>query len=57
MRSSYFPDPKIDKDFIANLYHQNHELYCRSLAEAKIIVQEEHKDVLATIEEFGEPLI
>lgn len=57
LRSSYFPDPKIDKDFIANLYHQNHELYCRSLAEAKIIVQEEHKDVLATIEEFGEPLI
>lgn len=57
LRSAYFPDPKIDKDFILWLYNQNHQLYCRSLAEAKIIVQEEHKDVLATIEEFGEPLI
>ncbi|HMY81105.1 MAG TPA: type IV secretion system DNA-binding domain-containing protein [Candidatus Absconditabacterales bacterium] len=57
LKSSYFPDPKIDKDFIADLYRQNHELYCRSLEEAKTIVQEEQKDVLTTIEEFVEPLI
>lgn len=57
IRSSYFPDPKIDKDFIKNLYNQNHELYCRSLAEAKKVIEVEQKDVLQTIEDFAEPLI
>lgn len=57
LRSSYFPDPKIDKNFIIWLYNQNHLLYCRSLSEAKKVVEEEQKDVLQTIEEFSEPLI
>lgn len=57
LKSAYFPDPKVDKDFIKWIYDQNHKLYCRSLAEAKKVVETEQKDVLQAIEEFAEPMI
>ena len=57
LKSAYFPDPKIDKDFIQWLYALSRQTYCRSLEEAKKVVMEEQKDVLSAIEEFAEPMI
>jgi hypothetical protein len=57
LRSPYFPDPKIEPTYIQSLYDISRKKYSRSLAEAKLVVNEEQKDVLSTIEEFAEPMI
>jgi hypothetical protein len=57
LRSSYMPDPIIAKDHVEQMYANSRSLYCRTLEEAKKIIQEEQKDVLSTIEEFAEPLL
>ncbi len=57
LRSLYIQEPDIDKNFIEELYEISRKKYCRSLQEAKQVVEEEQKDVLETIEEFAEPII
>lgn len=57
LRSSYTPDADIDRDHIARIRDASRARYCRTLAEAKVVVQTEQKEVLAKIEDFAEPLI
>jgi len=53
----YIQEPDIDKSYIEELYNISRKKYCRSLQEAKKVVETEQKDVLETIEEFVEPII
>lgn len=57
LRAAYMPDPKISSSHVQEMYERSRSHYCRTLDEAKKIVQEEQNDVLSTIEEFAEPLI
>lgn len=57
LRSAYTPDVDIDHNFIAQIRKVSREKYNRTREEAKLVVQEEQKQVLETIEEFVEPLI
>jgi len=57
LRSCYIPDPKINKDYISQLYDSSRSKYARSLAEAKKVLEEKQADVIKTIEDFSEPII
>ena len=57
LRSTYTPDADIDRDYIARIRDVSRAKYCRTLAEAKTVVQIEQKEVLEKIETFAEPLI
>ena len=57
LRSSYTPDADIDRDHIARIRDVSRAVYCRTVAEAKAVVQTEQKEVLEKIEDFAEPLI
>ncbi len=57
LRSTYTPDADIDREYIAKLRDISRERYCRTLEEAKQVVQTEQKEVLEKIEDFAEPLI
>lgn len=46
LRASYMPDPKISSSHVQEMYEWSRSQYCRTLEEAKKIVQEEQKDVL-----------
>jgi hypothetical protein len=51
------PDIKINKNYIQELYEISRKKYSRPLIEAKKDLQQEHKDVIETIDEFLEPII
>lgn len=57
LRTSYMPDPVVDRDFIKRLYEISREKYSRTLEEAKKVVAETQHDVIEKIEEFAEPFI
>ena len=57
LRSCYIPDPKINKDYIGQLYTSSRTKYARSLEEAKKVLEEKQADVIKTIEDFSEPII
>ena len=57
VRTAYIPETIIDKNHIMDIYNLSRAKYNRSLAEAKKVVEEEQKDVLAAIDDFMEPLI
>ena len=57
VRTAYIPETIIDKNHIMDIYNLSRAKYNRSLAEAKKVVEEQQKDVLAAIDDFMEPLI
>ncbi|MBP6256255.1 hypothetical protein KA405_00630 [Patescibacteria group bacterium] len=57
LRASFMPDPIISNSHVQEMYERSRSKYCRTLEEAKKIVQEDQKDVISAIEEFAEPLI
>lgn len=57
IKSCYIPDPKINRNYIAELYEGSRAKYARSLAEAKRVLEEKQADVIKTIEDFSEPII
>jgi sulfur relay (sulfurtransferase) DsrC/TusE family protein len=57
IKSCYIPDPKINRNYIAELYEGSRAKYARSLAEAKKVLEEKQADVIKTIEDFSEPII
>ncbi len=57
LRSTYMQDPKISPSHVQEMYERSRSQYCRTLEEAKKIIQEEQKDVMSAIEEFAEPMI
>lgn len=57
LRSTYMEDPKIAPHHAQEMYKWSRSQYCRTLQEAKKIIQAEQKDVMHAIEEFIEPMI
>jgi hypothetical protein len=47
----------MDPKHIESIYAMSRQKYCRSLEEAKKVVDKEQKDVIKKIEEFVEPII
>ena len=57
LKSIYTPDAHVERDFIAKLYEISREKYCRTIEEAKKVVEVEQQDVMKAIEDFNEPVI
>jgi hypothetical protein len=57
LKTLYIEDPIMDPKHIESIYAMSRQKYCRSLEEAKKVVDKEQKDVIKKIEEFVEPII